>query len=54
MYTIKLIRETFSIEMKQRLGVTQTPLNELKLLFYDEPTLAFDLIGCREIFASLL
>ncbi len=54
MYTIKMIRETVSREMKLRLGVTQTLLNEFKLLFYDEPTLSFDLIGYREIFASLL
>ncbi|MHD0403468.1 hypothetical protein ACOX9L_09005 [Enterococcus durans] len=40
--------------MKQRLGVTQTLVNEFKLLFCDGPTLVFDLIGCREIFASLL
>ncbi|MFB8504711.1 hypothetical protein ACFC4I_02985 [Enterococcus durans] len=53
-YTIKMIRETLSREMEQRLGVTQTPLNEFKLLFYDGPTLSFDLIGCREIFTSLL
>ncbi|WP_147239547.1 hypothetical protein [Enterococcus durans] len=53
-YTIKMIRETLSREMKLRLGVTQIPLNEFKLLFCDGPTLAFDLIGCREIFASLL
>lgn len=54
MYTIKLIRESFSIEIKQRLDVTQTLVNEFKLLFWDEPTLSFDLIDRREIFTSLL
>lgn len=49
-----MIRETLSREMKQRLGVTQTQLNELKLLFHDEPISALDLIDYREIFVSLL
>ena len=42
MYTIKLIRESFSIEIKQRLDVTQTLVNEFKLLFLDEPTFAVE------------